>query len=570
MSTASIWDQVAAGQIQAPANAAPAVSTSSSSGAASGDLWDQVERGQIGDNSSSEGNWHTYTNPQTGEVISSANPTPPGMVPGSMTSPTAGQDNFTPGFGKALVDTARGTYQLGASIAHAAGMISDEKMAQIQQQIDTSKKLDQPLMQTTGGKIGDIAGQGVQLAALGPEGIVSGALAGGALGAAQPVATGSSREENAEGGAIGGAAGGAAGKILGGVLTGFGTPEARAAAVSTLDNEGIPLTVAQRTGSKGAQTIERTSAMTSDQPAQFAAHQAQAFNAAVLRRVGVTDPNVTAATPDVLSDAKGAITDVMDDVASRNKIVLDQGLTSDIATVRNAAGRTLPDSESAPLLRNIQDIEANAQANGGALDGTFYQKLRSNLSALRQNPGTAPLAGDLQDAVDSAMARSSDPQDVAALQTARQQYRALKQIEPAVNTTNGDISPLALMRSLSVKSNRNQALYGQGDQSLMNLARAAKKVIPDTLGNSGTPERMLQPLGAMETLASGKPMAAGVKLLAGRGGLNAAGRAMRSQGMTADYLSEGVPGGEAASEIARRVGAPAGYATLGTLVGAKP
>ena len=99
-----------------------------------------------------------------------------------------------------------------------------------------------------------------------------------------------------------------------------------------------------------------------------------------------------------------------------------------------------------------------------------------------------------------------------------------------------------LINSLSSKANRSQALYGNGDQQLMNLARAAKQVIPDTLGNSGTAERALPAAGVMETLASGEPIRAGLKLAAGTLGGNAAGRANhRSQGVVGSWLARGIP-----------------------------
>lgn len=310
---------------------------------------------------------------------------------------------------------------------------------------------------------------------------------------------------------------------------------ARASAVDLLNKEGIPTSVAQSTGSKLAQHIERASAMTGDSAAEFAGTQANSFNRAVLRRIGVSDPGVTAATPDVLSDARSNIVGVMNDVASRNQPVFDPQLQADIASIRNDTVRQLPASEARPLETNLDDIEANAQANGGKLDGTFVQKVRSNIIALRSNPGTAPLAGDLQDALDGAVQRTAqatgNQADVAALAKARGQYRALKQIEPAIDASTGDISPNKLMNSLSIKSNRPQALYGSGDQSLMDLARAARQVLPDRLGNSGTAERMVAPLGVIETLGSGEPVKAGVKMAAGTLGLNAAGKAMRGQGL---------------------------------------
>jgi hypothetical protein len=309
----------------------------------------------------------------------------------------------------------------------------------------------------------------------------------------------------------------------------------RASAVDLLNKEGIPTSIAQSTGSKLAQHIERASAMTGDSAAEFAGQQANGFNQAVLRRIGVMDPDVTAATPDVMADAKAKIVGVMNDVATRNHPAFDPQLQSDIQSIRADAMRQLPASDARPLEANLDDIEANAKANGGNLDGTFVQKVRSNISALRMNPGTAPLAADLQDALDNAVQRTAtatgNQADVAALTKARAQYRAMKQIEPAIDPSTGDISPLRLMSSLTVKSNRPQALYGVGDQSLMDLARAAKQVLPDRLGNSGTAERMVGPLGAIETLGSGEPFKAGVKLAAGTLGLNTLGKAMRGQGL---------------------------------------
>ena len=222
--------------------------------------------------------------------------------------------------------TGHGVYQLGAAIGHAAGLVSDEKMAQIQAGVDETKRQDAPLMATTAGKVGNIAGTGALAVPLtmipGGDSLLGAGAAGGALGAAQPVATGESRTANAALGAAGGAGGAAVGKVAGAVLGGLGkgaAADARQAAVDTLKNEGIPLTVGQQTGAKLPQTIERASSMTSDAASDFSAQQAQAVNKAVLRRIGVDDPNVTAATPDVLQGRpRPAITGVMDDVASQD------------------------------------------------------------------------------------------------------------------------------------------------------------------------------------------------------------------------------------------------------------
>lgn len=511
----------------------------------------------------------TQARPTSDPVISALSASPQAAIrsaqPSAESNPALGEGNdpFVEGFGKSFYDTGRGVRQIALHIGNHLGLVSDEDVANYDQQVARARALDRPLMETTGGKIGDVMGGVAQAAVVGPESIPASAAAGAGIAGLQPVVGDESRISNMEEGALGGAAGAAAGKVAGAALRGFGGPGARQGAVDILQNEGIPLSTAQQTGSKVAQHIERASAITGDDAAQFAAQQGAAFNRAVLRRVGVTDPEVTAATPDVLSAAKSNIVQVMDEVGARTKVKLDQPFQADLGNIRGQIERTLPQSEAAPLLRNLEDIGANASANGGTLNGAFVQKLRSNLSALERNPGTAPLAGDLKDAVDDAMVRSAQPGDVPALQQARRQYRALKQIEPAINPATGDISPLALMRSLSVKSNRNQALYGQGDQSLMNLARAAKQVIPDLLGNSGTAERLLPGVGAIETLASGQPLQAGAKLLAGKAGLNAAGRALRSQGTVGRAVTGGVPGGSTLGDLIRRAAGKLGYGALG-------
>jgi hypothetical protein len=478
------------------------------------------------------------------------------------TDPTEGMsttDKFLAGTGKGMVDTGRGVYQLGASIGHAAGMVSDEKMASIQQDVDNSRELDAPLMNTTAGKVGDVVGTAAPALLLPSAGIAGSAVEGAALGAAQPVPTGASRWTNTYMGGLGGAAGAAAGKVLGGVLGGFGGAGDRQAAVDLLESEGVPVSVGQATKAKLAQSVERASAMTSDAPAEFAATQGQAFNRAVLRRIGIDSPEVTSAAPEVLGPARKAITNVMDDVASRTKVNYDPQLESDLSIIEQNASRQVPSSELAPIRANIGDILDNAAANNGVLDGNFYQRVNSNLGVLSKNPQVGPVAGDIKDALTDALQRSASSDDVKALSKARQQYRALKQMEPAIDPATGNISPSKLINSLATKTNRSQALYGKGDQSLMDLARAGKQVIPENLGNSGTAERALPALTALEVAASGEPVKAGIKAGAGVLGVNAAGKALRNQGALGTYLTSGIPGARAAAPIIRRVAPALGY-----------
>lgn len=385
-----------------------------------------------------------------------------------------------------------------------------------------------PTPQTPGERIGSSAVSGLPAAIVAPEAPVAGVLSAAAGGAAAQTTAelgGGPVAQTIAGAVGGGLAGGVRGAIAREGDAAFGAAQQR------LQAEGIPLNMAQASGSKLAQHIDRASQMVSTGAENFADQQGTAFNRAVLKRIGVTDttnPGVTAATPEVLNDARSRIKAVMDGVAARSNVSLDTDLSNDIKDVTDTLPGRVPASEQGPLLTNIKDLTDAATANGGAIPGQVLQRVRSNLAALSKSPQLGDSASDLQEAIDNAVSRSASPEDAAALAQARQQYRALKQIEPAVDQ-NGDISPRKLMASLSTQKNRNQVLYGQGDQSLTTLARDARTVLPDSLGNSGTPERFIPTLTVLEALASGHPIQAAVKAVAGVAGIGTAARALRNQ-----------------------------------------
>jgi len=176
----------------------------------------------------------------------------------SPTDGMSGGERFLAGVGKSLADTYRGAKQLGTlGLRHAAGggsanpatvvgnMLAgapqaprqnavaawaDRSLANQQAEIDRSRQLDAPLMDTGAGlagnitgAIGQIVGPGLLLkgslagAALLPRTLAGNSAQGAAVGAAQPVAAGESRLANI---ALGGGAGaaGAALPMVGGQL----------------------------------------------------------------------------------------------------------------------------------------------------------------------------------------------------------------------------------------------------------------------------------------------------------------------------------------------------------------
>lgn len=88
---------------------------------------------------------------------------------------TVGQ-NVAAGAGKAVVDTGNFVYRLGAAMGHAAGLVSDEKMAKIQADQAERERLDKALMGTNAARAGYLAGMvGEGLAIPGAAGEVAGA-----------------------------------------------------------------------------------------------------------------------------------------------------------------------------------------------------------------------------------------------------------------------------------------------------------------------------------------------------------------------------------------------------------
>jgi hypothetical protein len=435
--------------------------------------------------------------------------------------PTEGMstgEKFTAGVGKSMVDTGRGIYQLGASLGHAMGIVPDEKMRQIQKDADDSKSLDEPLMHTGAGMAGDIAGGAAQIAAV-PEmlpakfasaypklsALANAAGSGAIFSGAQPVSSDESRGTNA---ALG-AAGGAGGELFGKALSFIAQPlksalsDAGKKAVDALQNAGVPLDLAQQTGSRVAQTLKNIIA---DNPligaSAFPEEQGKAFNRAVLKTMGIHDPAVTAADDATLNNGRQAIKGVMNDVADRNPIQYDDHLESELARIEKEAPTTLTADDMGPFKANLNNIVESAANNNGVIPGRVYQKLQSNIGALSKNPKYAPVMHEVGEALDDALQRSAGSDDQSALATARKQYRAMKQIEGAVDPATGDISPAKLLTQINTKSNRNQSLYGQGDQTLVNLAKAGKNVLAPNNPNSGTARR-LAGMAAMGAVAGG-------------------------------------------------------------------
>lgn len=233
-------------------------------------------------------------------------------------------------------------------------------------------------------------------------------------------------------------------------------------------------------------------------------------------------------TPETLNSAYDRLGNVFSSVGVKTSLGFDDELINDLANAetraRGAGIDTGPLNAIQGQINKIQDVAA---ANGGVIPGDVYQNIiarKSGLSDLQQHGQgiVRDIAGDIRDALDGALQRSASPEDVAALQQARTQYKALKTVEPLTmrsdalgNATpsTGDISPPALLSRVN-QQYRNAARAELGDLPLKDLAQIGQRFLKEP-PSSGSAER----LGVASLMRRAGDMAGG--LLVGGGATGA-------------------------------------------------
>lgn len=254
---------------------------------------------------------------------------------------------------------------------------------------------------------------------------------------------------------------GASGRsIVGGPISDVRSQLAQTAA----DKYGIDLRSSQITGSPALRTLDEIAGSGAADVSQRAA-----FNAALTKTVGEDAP---ALTKPVMAQAKARIGQVFEDVASRTNLTADQQFQNDLAQIDSDA-QGLPEERA--VGKEIDKV-FYAVNPAGQIDGSTYLALTRQGGAVEraQNSANATVAraGDaLRQALDGALVRSASPDDVAALSTARQQYKAMKTLEPLAAKAGPDglIDPGAVLPKV-VGNYDNYAYTGTKPNDLGELA----------------------------------------------------------------------------------------------------
>jgi hypothetical protein len=428
-----------------------------------------------------------------------------------------GLEAFGRGALQSVKDIGYGLQQVGAEAGSAVGLVEPSTVQRLRQEEERRRAENAPFMESGAGKAGYIAGSigsllvpGAALARVpgmvgtgaraltAPTTFRAAATGGGLLGAAQPLSEEESRATTAAIGTLGGTVGQAVGRGVSRIaqpVTSAATPQVERA-VQRLEQAGIPADIAERMGSENLRAVRRflTDNPISASVMKKGAEKTQsAFNTAALRLIGEQGE---AALPEVLARADDRIGEVMDEIAQKNRIKVDDRMVSELAALEEAASMTLEPEKIVPLRNQLNNILSKVD-DQDRISGEAYQRIRTIAAEMGRNPALATVAQQLRETVDSALERSAGPDAAAAIRQARKQYRNLKLLEPAVaaNAT-GNISPAALASSTGTARQRSAALYDRGDADMARLARDMR-TMAETMPQSGTvPRAGIQAVGA--------------------------------------------------------------------------
>lgn len=268
-------------------------------------------------------------------------------------------------------------------------------------------------------------------------------------------------------------------------------PEVANLADVALNKYGIPLRRTQLLGTADRNAAIHDSEMISQAGTGYAenhAAQHQAFTRAVAGTFGADADKLT---PEVMSQAKNRIGGEFERVAQNTTITDTNHMQSELDRVLSDAQQVLPDSDAAPLAKQVENIKSAIK--GGVLSGDSYQALTRNNSPLDRatesaNSNIRHYAQELKGVLDDALTGAATPEDAQALGQAKWQYKNLMTVKNLAAKANvsGEISPTLLNGAVNT-SFKNRAFTGAGD--LGELAQIGQTFMKEP-PNSGTAPRL--------------------------------------------------------------------------------
>jgi hypothetical protein len=439
----------------------------------------------------------------------------------------SGAEKALAGGGKAAVDLWRGIKQIAG--------IGDQEA--LQREIDESKRLDAPLMNTGAGLAGNIgmnfamtavpggaavkvmqmipgvarALQAIQAARPFVSAVVPGAASGAAVAALDPVETGGSRETNAALGAAGGALGGAVARGAAKVLGGKAASESDA-----LLREGVRLTPGQAIGG-AAKRVE--DAATSIPIVGDAIRGAQKrgmedFNRAALNRaLAPIAEKLEKGQPvgrDALELVENKIGHAYDKVLGKIKLVkLDNDFTDEVGKVVDMVTTDLPEATAKQFEKILEGKVFSKVTPAGTISADTMKIMESELGRLARANASTPdvdrrqlsaAIREVQSSLRRAVERSA-PQHADELKSVNEAFANFVRVQRAASSVaaeHGVFTPAQLLNAVKAgDSSVRKGKFARGDALMQDLAENAKATLGSKVPDSGTATRLLASAGLL-------------------------------------------------------------------------
>ena len=349
-----------------------------------------------------------------------------------------------------------------------------------------------------------------------PRALALDAAYGGAYGAGE---NNQNRLSGGMFGAVSGAAGGALGR---GAMNGLGAAIApTGGAFKPLYSEGVFPTLGQRMGDKGVlgrainigeqalQSVPGVGSLVS-RARQLPRDQFErgAFNQA-LSEIGEKLPPKMEMGTEPHSFMQNAFNEAYDKTRGQMRFLPDQQYGADHSAFRHDLFGGILSKDQAERVETIIDRTITGRLGTGGMTGDTYKAASSELGKNARKlsasePGMADALNSYQTIFDDAARRASGPEAAAALDAVDRGYAKAVRVEEAAAARGGDtgrFSPTQFDRAVQKTSGgvRSRA-YLRGDALMSDYAASGKGLV-DTLGNSGSAERLLTAGGS--TAAAG-------------------------------------------------------------------
>jgi len=438
------------------------------------------------------GPWEKYQSAQDGPWSKYAAPIEAAQ-PEAPIDPTADMSTFqrtAAGAGKALVDIGRGTGQLLRNVmpdraADAIGLPT-------QADIDDAKRLDAPLMDTTAGFAGNIAGN---IAAAAPVAFLPGAntVAGAGLysaaqGALQPVATGDSRLMNTALAGAAGAAGQKTGQMIGArvgkAIDARALAKAqnapRDAILATSKEAGYVVPPSSVNPTAINQALEGLSGKI--KTGQLASQKNQGVtNGLVRKALGIADDKPI--TREALSAIRTQAGQAYEAVRNVGNVATDADFTKaldNIVSEYQGAAKSFPELADDAVLKVVDSVRKPDFDASAGIDAIRILRKRGDVAYRGGDTGLGAAHKRAADAIENAIDRHLDrikaPGDlIVDFRNARQAIAKTYSVESALNDATGNVDA----RKLAAQLKKGKPLSGslkEAAQFAQQFPKAAQDV----------------------------------------------------------------------------------------------